>query len=821
MSESFLCICMLLTAQKTMVDNEMKTFIHTIKLIFFCLAVGMSQVQGVSLGLGQMSGCVGDTVRVPLRAITSAGNIAAISLQIDYPASALQYVGLESNTLPGAGQTVDNAPAPGGSLFVAWWNIQPITLQAGSAIMQLKFVLTAPGNLSFNTFVCEIADGAGDVIPQVSYTNGGVAILQAPAFTLHPPASITVPAGGSTSLTAQALRADAYQWQVLSGSNWVALQNGLTYQGVTTAQLGLSGLTSVLNGAVYRLRAVNRCGQMSCSNTTSLTVSGNLPQISAGNLVACVGDTIQVPINASGAINDVSAVSLTLRFPGQQLQFIDFQGLLPGLNTSNLIINAPVGGQAVYLAWFSLTPITLPQGALVYYRFRVLGSANLHLDTSQSGCELANSVGDVMPILFGNGQVVATVINPIVFAADTLRPSGSCFSLSAPLGPYSYLWNTGDITRSIRVAGTGWYACTLAQGACRVTDSVYVVMPLSPPSLSIALPPFCVQSEVLVPIQVSNISHFGALSLVLQYDTSRLSFLAIQDVHPQLQATTLVTNNNQNRFYLAWYSLASFITQSPTTTLFRLRFRVRSAGQGQIAWVESLTELADSVGLVYSCPVLRGGSFVAQTCGGLGGQVNYFNTAQTPMTLSSLQLWQGQQLRYTAAVQSNGSFDIPQTDPGLYTLRIQTSKPWGGVNATDALLVSRHFTNLLVLGGLNYKAADVNGSGLLNSTDALNISRRFAVITSGFSVGDWALSVDSISLGTRGTRDTLYLGVLCYGDVNGSYSPSLILRTVGGVSNQSVGMWLYGNPAGLFGLRPRTQSSIRNNNNKNNSNDLD
>ena len=112
--------------------------------------------------------------------------------------------------------------------------------------------------------------------------------------------------------------------------------------------------------------------------------------------------------------------------------------------------------------------------------------------------------------------------------------------------------------------------------------------------------------------------------------------------------------------------------------------------------------------------------------------------------------------------------------------------------------------------GLSYKAADVNGSGLLNSTDALNISRRFAVITSSFSVGDWALSVDSISLGSQGTRDTLFLSVLCYGDVNGSYSPSLNLRTATDVSNQNVGMWLFGSPAGLFGQRVRIQPSLIN-----------
>jgi hypothetical protein len=141
------------------------------------------------------------------------------------------------------------------------------------------------------------------------------------------------------------------------------------------------------------------------------------------------------------------------------------------------------------------------------------------------------------------------------------------------------------------------------------------------------------------------------------------------------------------------------------------------------------------------------------------------------MTNTTLQLWQGQQLRYSAPVQSNGTYDIPQTDPGVYTLKIQTAKPWGGVNATDALFVSRHFTNLITLTGLNFKAADVNGSTQLNSTDALNISRRFAVLVNSYSVGDWALGQDSVVLGTSGNRDSLNINVLCYGDVNGSYQP--------------------------------------------------
>jgi len=734
----------------------------------------------VSLGLGQVTGCIGDTVRVPLQSLTTVGNIAAISLRINYPNAALRYVGLENNTLPGVGQTIDNAPAPGGALYIGWYNIQPITLQLGSPVMLLKFVMLAPGTLVFDTSICEIADGAGDVIPQVSYTSGGVSLLQAPTWVQQPPATLTIPPGGSATIGAQAVRADGYRWQRLLATGWTDLQNGTQYQGVTTAQLSITGAQLGLNGAVYRLRINNRCGQTAFSSSTTLTVAGNLPQINVGSMVACPGDTIRVPVNVVSAIPDISAVSLTLRFPVQQLQFIDFQDVIPGLNTTNLIINAPAGGNAVYLAWFSLAPITLPQGALVYYRFIVNGSATLVLDTSNSGCELANSAGDVMPALYGNGQVTATAINPVIFPTDTLRPTGSCFALSAPAGPYTYLWNTGDTSRSIQVTGSGWYSCSVIQGACRISDSVYVLMTSAPPALSLQMPLFCINSEVVIPVRVSNVSHFGALSMVLQYDTARLQYLSIQDVHPQLQGSNLVYNNNLNRFYLAWFNILSFVPSASTTLLFNLRFRVRSAGSGSIDWVGSLTEIADSVGNVLGCPVLTGGSFATQTCGGMEGQVRYLNSAQTPMTNTTLQLWQGQQLRYSAAVQSNGSYDIPQTDPGVYTLKIQTAKPWGGVNATDALFVSRHFTNLITLTGLNFRAADVNGSTQLNSTDALNISRRFAVLVNSYSVGDWALGQDSVVLGTTGNRDTLILNVLCYGDVNGSYLPPTNARLVSG-----------------------------------------
>ena len=62
---------------------------------------------------------------------------------------------------------------------------------------------------------------------------------------------------------------------------------------------------------------------------------------------------------------------------------------------------------------------------------------------------------------------------------------------------------------------------------------------------------------------------------------------------------------------------------------------------------------------------------------------------------------------------------------------------WGGVNATDGLLVALHFVNLVNLQGVFLGAADVDTSNYVNATDALAISQRFAGLIPGFIAGDW------------------------------------------------------------------------------------
>jgi DNA/RNA endonuclease YhcR with UshA esterase domain len=156
----------------------------------------------------------------------------------------------------------------------------------------------------------------------------------------------------------------------------------------------------------------------------------------------------------------------------------------------------------------------------------------------------------------------------------------------------------------------------------------------------------------------------------------------------------------------------------------------------------------------------------------INGSLRYDNTAQSPLTNSIVQLMSGTTIVQTDTTSSTGSFTFDNLPDGAYSMVASTTKPWGGVNATDALNVARHFSNTQLLTGMRITAADVNGSTSINSTDALNISRRTAAVITSFSVGNWYFESPQLSL-SGGTTTTQNIRGICFGDVNGSYSPAL------------------------------------------------
>jgi hypothetical protein len=118
---------------------------------------------------------------------------------------------------------------------------------------------------------------------------------------------------------------------------------------------------------------------------------------------------------------------------------------------------------------------------------------------------------------------------------------------------------------------------------------------------------------------------------------------------------------------------------------------------------------------------------------------------------------------------ASGNYSFKVLD-GSYNLSGTTTKPWGGVNSSDALAAMKHFVGITPLTGLNIVSANVNADLTVNSTDALLIQRRFVGLVSSFPAGNWAFETASQTIsGTDVVRD---LKALCYGDANGSFVPA-------------------------------------------------
>jgi len=157
----------------------------------------------------------------------------------------------------------------------------------------------------------------------------------------------------------------------------------------------------------------------------------------------------------------------------------------------------------------------------------------------------------------------------------------------------------------------------------------------------------------------------------------------------------------------------------------------------------------------------------------LMGEMRYANLLQTPFTHTQLQLVRLGSVVRSVSTQSGSSWSMNGVDRGPYALGLSTSKLWGGVNATDAVFIINHFSNMLQLAGIHQRAADVDANGVINATDALQTMQRFVRLRSSLAAGDFVMSEDSLRVVEgRGSQD-VPISILAVGDVNGSYVPSV------------------------------------------------
>ena len=162
----------------------------------------------------------------------------------------------------------------------------------------------------------------------------------------------------------------------------------------------------------------------------------------------------------------------------------------------------------------------------------------------------------------------------------------------------------------------------------------------------------------------------------------------------------------------------------------------------------------------------------AQPTSTIQGKVRYHNQDSTVLPSAKVILFDQSGAKLDSVFSdASGGYQFHGLSAGVYKVRAYPVHPWGGVNSSDALQVLQQFVHLMTFPDFEVKAADVNGSGYLNTFDAYLIQKRFVGLTSSFSVPDWVNPDDSVTIMNPGTF-TYTCWTLCAGDIDASYLPS-------------------------------------------------
>lgn len=291
-----------------------------------------------------------------------------------------------------------------------------------------------------------------------------------------------------------------------------------------------------------------------------------------------------------------------------------------------------------------------------------------------------------------------------------------------------------------------------------------------------------------VAVTATGFNNITAVSLRLDFDPTLVTFQGYENLNPTLTGTLInvvPVSANLSRLMVGWSDMTPR-TLPAGSTLFDLNFTLLSTTDAPLVWnnesnlggdCEYADALGDPLTDVPTGQFYHNGLVYYQPGYTLSGVFTYDNAAQTPLDNLLVQLWQDQTVVDQTFTDASGSYLFTGVSNGVYTLRASTTtKPWSGVNATDAIKIQRHFTGIEPLATpVRIQAADVNLTYTVNATDVIKTKRRFSGLDNSFTRGDWTFAkpiTGGDSVIVAGLPVDQPMKGLCVGDVNASNIPA-------------------------------------------------
>jgi hypothetical protein len=283
----------------------------------------------------------------------------------------------------------------------------------------------------------------------------------------------------------------SYQWQIKTSgsSNWVNINapvGSLTGSGFTTATLQLNGVSSSMNGSLFRVRVTGTggCFENLISDSAILAVTSPSPvAVNLGNNQFCAGSTaiVHIPVTVSN-FNQIGLFDLTFTH-GSSMTFMGLESVDGNLGAS--ITATAISNNSVNVSWFGISPLNLTNGSNLFsLKFNV---SNTDTVTLSSSSVFNDQFQGLVPFTVNNGGLINANQPTAVSIASTLGGSvclGSGQNIALTGTPAGGTFSGTGISGNTFVTtglSAGFYSITYtyvnANGCTSTTQTTLVIRP--------------------------------------------------------------------------------------------------------------------------------------------------------------------------------------------------------------------------------------------------------------------------------------------------------------------------------------------------------
>ena len=285
-----------------------------------------------------------------------------------------------------------------------------------------------------------------------------------------------------------------------------------------------------------------------------------------------------------------------------------------------------------------------------------------------------------------------------------------------------------------------------------------------------------------VPVGFAGRDSLGAVSLFLDYDSSKLNFVGIESRVPDETFSGGIVGG---RISVQWFDeTGGFdpILPEEGDTLFTILVTPATAlDTTRVTFDRNQSLIANRVGNALPDVFWRDQSPFGDVYINVGSVVSgrvgyYWLDRAVPRAVLSMGPPNPDVLS-----DAEGSYAFLPYPVGNYVLNIAKTDDTGGINSLDAIKVIRHSIGAEPLNNpYRLIAANVNGDAFINALDAIKIVRA-AVGLEGLVTGDWKFVPDSLVFQPlNGNMPNQNFISIRMGDVNGDWTPSVGLAGVAG-----------------------------------------